>query len=98
MAERQLVSTHRKVAERLTPEYDAAWERLRAEVGAAAHAWRFRSMTDRSGFVEFLEFPADGDPRRQGRVVEILRELDAIAAGKVEVWTDATLSGSDASQ
>lgn len=75
---RTLVSTRRLVPPGRRAEYDAAWARLHASATPrGAHAWRFRAAAREDVFLEFLEFAAGDDVRREAEASEALRALDA---------------------
>lgn len=86
---RRLVSLRRRVAAEQDQAYRTLWEearRLATEHGA--HAWRFAAATDPRERLEFLEFRADADPRREPELAAVLRRLDGIAAANVEEWDE----------
>jgi hypothetical protein len=92
---RHLVSIRRSIPESGHGEYDAAWQRVQhAATEQGAHAWRFVSATHTDLFLEFLEFEANRDPRREPVVAAALRDLDrrfpapAPPADAVEEWTE----------
>lgn len=88
---RTLVSTDRAVKPARARGYDEAWAEVQARVRAlGGKAWRFRSQADPCRHVEFLEFAANSDPRRDPDVEIALGRLDPFGAGSTVEWTDAS--------
>jgi len=91
MAERALVSIVRRVPEQIEREYRLAWAELRAAAQqAGAKAWRFHSARDGSHFIEFLEYPAEADPRASPAVAAALDRLEQLVPGTLEEWHPAS--------
>jgi len=70
------------------PEYRSLWTELkeRAE-SSGAHAWRFASPHDPAERLEFLEYEAGHDPRREAGA--ILAKLDnEVGPASVEEWLE----------
>ena len=90
MGARQLVSQIRTVPAAARPRYDALWEDVRREATAlGAHAWRFHSTIHPERYLEFLEFAAAGDPRRESAVADPLLALDRdLGTAEVEEWEE----------
>jgi hypothetical protein len=90
-AERRLVSLRRSVPSPRMEAYGALWTSLAEEVvRAGAHAWRFVSPQDPELHLEFLEFKAAVDPRREPPVRALLDRLDVeAAAAATEEWLAA---------
>lgn len=89
---RKLIITKRDVETDRIASYDAEWrrfERAAADRPVRTNAWRFKSADTPGAFVEFLEFPADADPRPDPALNAALRALDAIAPANSEEWDDA---------
>jgi hypothetical protein len=87
---RRLVSQIRKVPEPARAAYESRWEHLRrAATALGAHAWRFRSSIHPERYLEFLEFAADGDPRPDAAVADLLLSLDRdLGPAEVEEWEE----------
>ena len=90
MAGRRLVGQTRTVAAAARAGYDAAWERVRAAATAlGAHAWRFQSTIHPDRYLEFLEFAAERDPRRDATVAAPLLALDRdLGPAGAEEWVE----------
>jgi hypothetical protein len=88
MSERRLVSIRRAVEPASEPAYLELWQRLKTEANRlGAHAWRFRSTSDATAQLEFLEFRDGADPRSEPAVAGALRDLESLAqADAVEEW------------
>lgn len=89
--ERRLVSLRREVPQDRSALHAELWEAVSRPVTAAGgHAWRFVSSADERQSLEFLEFKAGSDPRRDPRVAEALKRLDeAVGPAQVEEWLEA---------
>lgn len=88
--ERRLLCIRRIVPEGREEAYRTLWARL-AEIvrESGSHAWRFVDPVDDRSRLEFLEFEAANDPRRDPTAVDVLGRLDhAIAASQVEEWLE----------
>jgi hypothetical protein len=88
---RRLISTRRFVDDARLAEYEAAWGALvttAAGMPFRVNAWRFRSAGDARGYIEFLEFSGEVDPRGDAAMAAGLTALEAVAAGNAEVWVD----------
>lgn len=86
---RRLISLRRRVPPERGQEYHELWaEARRLATGQGAHAWHFVSATSPGEHLEFLEFRADGDPRREPELAGVLRRLDGIGAARVEEWQE----------
>jgi hypothetical protein len=93
MASRTLLAVERRVPEATWSGYELGWRRfVVAATAAGAKAWRFRSAQNAELFMEFLEFDAGADPRREGEVSAAGVDLESFGSSRSEEWIDANLS------
>lgn len=86
--DRRLLCLRRTVDPGREREYRALWAELKGLAeNSGAHAWRFASPSDPAERLEFLEYEAGHDPRREAGA--ILARLDSeIGAASVEEWLE----------
>lgn len=89
-ADRRLLVMRRSVPSQAEGEYATLWSELsRVATSAGCHAWRFRSPSDERERLEFLEFEATADLRRNDEAARILERLDGeIGMSSVEEWLE----------
>lgn len=88
-SERRLISTRRTVSAARREAYEAAWSRVHFEATRqGSHAWRFASAARGDLFLEFLEFAADSDPRREPQLADALARIEAEFTGEGEEWVE----------
>ena len=90
MSARRLIAQTRRVEAPARAAYDAGWEAVRgAATERGAHAWRFRSTIHPDRYLEFLEFAAERDPRRDAAVAAPLLALDRdLGPAEAEEWEE----------
>ncbi|MQA90504.1 MAG: hypothetical protein GEU90_09740 [Gemmatimonas sp.] len=90
---RKLLVVRRAIAPTKLASYEEAWLRFRDAVDrAGANAWRFRSVRDEGLFTEFLEFPAEVDPRDESPVADASGLLESFGPSDATEWIDANPS------
>ncbi len=88
--ERRLLCIRRTVPEADEELYRTLWAQLGAMVReSGSHAWRFVDPDKSRSRLEFLEFEAVNDPRRDSGAAGLLSRLDReIAPAEVEEWLE----------
>jgi orotate phosphoribosyltransferase len=88
---RRLLVTRRRVPLDRFEDYDKAWAHLRdAAAESGGRAWRFRASELEDQFLEFLEWTGAID--LEAATTELRHDLDQIAIGTTEPWTEAMTS------
>jgi orotate phosphoribosyltransferase len=88
---RKLLVTRRRVPLDRFEDYDKAWARLlHAASQSGGHAWRFRAAELEDQFLEFLEWTGAIDV--DAATHELRKDLDQLARGATQHWTEAMTS------